>query len=95
MSTRNNEESSSGNSRPVRVAVRLKTRVQRRASMRRIDAIEGVRNVEALFPDESDPELERMLVIEIDPDERTSVLHNLGELALFESIEVLPVRRLL
>jgi hypothetical protein len=76
----------------ARINVKLKPTARQGRAIKSLSVIPGVKDVIQLFPDESDPELSRLCVVEIDHSDIASALEDIGQLPDVEHVEK-PARR--
>jgi hypothetical protein len=76
----------------AQINVKLQPRARQERAVKSLSGIPGVRDVIQLFPDETDPELSRLCVVEIDDSAINSALEEIRHLPDVEYVEA-PARR--
>lgn len=79
----------------VRVNVKLAPGAERDRSLNILSRPRGVRSVIQTFPDETDEELARLYMLDVDPSKLQSALRELRHCPEVEYAEVVPSRKLI
>ena len=79
----------------MRVNVKLAPGAERDRSLSILSRPRGVRSVIQTFPDETDEDLDRLYMLDVDPSNLQSALRELRQCPEVEYAEVVPSRKLI